>query len=421
MKQGGGTAQSASKAAQSNLNQNSTDPIVDMNQEIQRELKRRGDTAVHQAALDGDVTLLKELLKRGMPVFNPSDADGGTPLHRAAESCAIECAKVLLEKNADIDALNSMGQTPFHVCAEKQDFVFAKFLLKNRARRNCRPGCLKCRLFMKQIERYDKSQKDLEQQQQEAKLEEEKVKDQKKKEKKKNRNNNKESSRPPELDLLEELQRCREEAGGGPFFNKKENLRFREQQDQIRLQEEMRQQKLRSKNSLQAVRDSNMDQLTDMVPIQKIAQLLSTVVVEIEQIKPQNRGYNKNEQTLYNTDLKQSKSISQPKELIKTQNYQPIKHQSLTTPHPQPFLSSIQKQSTLGQNFENLKLSDHQVPSPITFYQPNFKSSQDEKLSQTPRKKRQKRLEDLEEEKFVHKSQDSINYNSDGELQPHYM
>lgn len=30
-------------------------------------------------------------------------------IYRAAEACAIECAKVLLEHNADIDALNCSG------------------------------------------------------------------------------------------------------------------------------------------------------------------------------------------------------------------------------------------------------------------------------------------------------------------------
>lgn len=34
---------------------------------------------------------------------------------RAAEVGSIECAKILLEYNADIDALNFTGQTPFHV------------------------------------------------------------------------------------------------------------------------------------------------------------------------------------------------------------------------------------------------------------------------------------------------------------------
>lgn len=50
--------------------------------ELEKELKRRGDTAVHIAALDGDAALLKDLIRKGLPVFNPSDADGGTALHR---------------------------------------------------------------------------------------------------------------------------------------------------------------------------------------------------------------------------------------------------------------------------------------------------------------------------------------------------
>ena len=34
---------------------------------------------------------------------------------RAAEVASIECAKILLEYNADIDALNFSGQTAFHI------------------------------------------------------------------------------------------------------------------------------------------------------------------------------------------------------------------------------------------------------------------------------------------------------------------
>lgn len=45
-------------------------------------MNRRGDTAVHQAVLENDVVQLRELLKRGLRVFNQSDADGATPLHR---------------------------------------------------------------------------------------------------------------------------------------------------------------------------------------------------------------------------------------------------------------------------------------------------------------------------------------------------
>jgi ankyrin repeat protein len=36
-------------------------------------------------------------------------------MNRAAESGNIECAKILLEYNADIDALNFNGHTAFHM------------------------------------------------------------------------------------------------------------------------------------------------------------------------------------------------------------------------------------------------------------------------------------------------------------------
>jgi len=38
---------------------------------------------------------------------------------------------------------------------------------------------------------------------------------------------------------LEEIRKCREEAGG-PFFNTRENKRLREQQEQLRKEEELR-------------------------------------------------------------------------------------------------------------------------------------------------------------------------------------
>ena len=38
-----------------------------------------------------------------------------TLFNRAAEVSSIECAKILLDYNADIDALNFQGQTAFHV------------------------------------------------------------------------------------------------------------------------------------------------------------------------------------------------------------------------------------------------------------------------------------------------------------------
>ena len=45
-------------------------------------LQRKGDTAVHMAVEENNVKLLKELLRRGMCVFNQSEIDGATALHR---------------------------------------------------------------------------------------------------------------------------------------------------------------------------------------------------------------------------------------------------------------------------------------------------------------------------------------------------
>lgn len=90
-----------------------------MQELITGSLRNRGDTAVHQAVIDKKPELLRKLLVRGMRVFNQSTLDGGTPLHRAAENGSIECAKIILEYNADIDALNFQGQTSFHVAAER--------------------------------------------------------------------------------------------------------------------------------------------------------------------------------------------------------------------------------------------------------------------------------------------------------------
>lgn len=38
--------------------------------------------------------------------------------NRAAEVGTIECAKILLDNSADIDALNYTGQTAFHVVTD---------------------------------------------------------------------------------------------------------------------------------------------------------------------------------------------------------------------------------------------------------------------------------------------------------------
>ena len=43
--------------------------------------------------------------------------DGATALHRAAEIGSLECADILLENNADPNATDFNGETPFHTAA----------------------------------------------------------------------------------------------------------------------------------------------------------------------------------------------------------------------------------------------------------------------------------------------------------------
>lgn len=71
---------------------------------------------IHRVTLQNDAAKLRELLQKGLRAFSKS-IDGATPLHRAAEIGAIECAKVLLEYNNDVNDRNYQAHTPFHVAA----------------------------------------------------------------------------------------------------------------------------------------------------------------------------------------------------------------------------------------------------------------------------------------------------------------
>jgi hypothetical protein len=70
-----------------------------------------GYTAIHAAASYGRVEVLRYLLSKGGSV-KVTDMDGDTPLH-ACESP--ECARILLDAHADVNATNNAGRTPLYV------------------------------------------------------------------------------------------------------------------------------------------------------------------------------------------------------------------------------------------------------------------------------------------------------------------
>src|SRR5947207_268437 len=64
-----------------------------------------------EAAAHGDYNAVKRLLDRRAN-FDERDAQGNTPLHRAAYFGSNEVVRLLIERGANIDARNNQGETP---------------------------------------------------------------------------------------------------------------------------------------------------------------------------------------------------------------------------------------------------------------------------------------------------------------------
>ena len=75
---------------------------------------RQGRSALHAAALSGDLVEVERLLASGLDP-KLSDKNGFTPLHMAAQGCQLEAARALLDAGALVDAQNRFGNTPLFV------------------------------------------------------------------------------------------------------------------------------------------------------------------------------------------------------------------------------------------------------------------------------------------------------------------
>lgn len=73
----------------------------------------------------------------------------------------MECARILIEQNADIDAVDFRGQSAFHVAAEYENFDIARFLVRNGAKYNCRPNCVKCKKMKVKIKEFNNQSRKL--------------------------------------------------------------------------------------------------------------------------------------------------------------------------------------------------------------------------------------------------------------------
>jgi ankyrin repeat protein len=71
------------------------------------------ETSFLDAAMDGEVQLVKELLDKGVDVNVTYDEDGINALIQAAVGSHVEVVKVLLAAGANVDAKDAEGMTAF--------------------------------------------------------------------------------------------------------------------------------------------------------------------------------------------------------------------------------------------------------------------------------------------------------------------
>jgi ankyrin repeat protein len=104
-----------------------------------------GRTPLHVAALAGDTTAMRNLLRAGAEPSAPAqpnaprDIDGGaTPLHFAVREGAPDAVRLLLSVGARTDARDNRGETPLHVAAAVGDYETVDLLLSRGADPNAR-------------------------------------------------------------------------------------------------------------------------------------------------------------------------------------------------------------------------------------------------------------------------------------------
>ncbi len=89
-------------------------------------------SAIHQAALLGDVEQVAKLLARDRYLIHAREKDD-TPLHCAS---TLAVARLLLERGTKVNARGWMGRTPLHCAAERGDIDVARLLIQYRAEVN---------------------------------------------------------------------------------------------------------------------------------------------------------------------------------------------------------------------------------------------------------------------------------------------
>ena len=94
---------------------------------------RQAQDALNKAAREGDAEKLSRAIVGVADLNARGTWDGMTALHWTAEKGHVECARVLLNGGANVDARDSNNWTPLMVAAQKNGLAMARFLLSRGA------------------------------------------------------------------------------------------------------------------------------------------------------------------------------------------------------------------------------------------------------------------------------------------------
>lgn len=96
-------------------------------------ITENGYSALHRAASNGNWELAMMLCRQGHADVNIVGNALQTPLHTAASYGRLDCIRILLNYNADMDARDFQGYTPLHVAVQDDQPEAANALLQHGA------------------------------------------------------------------------------------------------------------------------------------------------------------------------------------------------------------------------------------------------------------------------------------------------
>lgn len=92
---------------------------------------------LHQAAAEGDVVAVARILEQRDCDVNAVDSEGSTALHYAADQGFVEVAQELLAHGAAVNIADNDGQTPLMLAATCQQLEVARLLVGAGAQLPC--------------------------------------------------------------------------------------------------------------------------------------------------------------------------------------------------------------------------------------------------------------------------------------------